>query len=150
MSYCTYSDVAKEFKSITFSSSTAVTDSQVTAFIAQADAVINAKIGLKYAMPITDTDALTILKMISVGMVADRVRDIVKTQSGDAQTSQQARPRGGATTPASPWAMLDSIVKGDMLLGSAALASSADGVKSGMTDGSSSAELIFDVDETQW
>ena len=52
MAYSTNAQVASEFKSITFSSSTSVTDTEVDRFIVEADEEINYKIGRVYVVPI--------------------------------------------------------------------------------------------------
>lgn len=148
MSYSVYGDVAAEFKSMTFSSTSAVTDTQVTEFIAQADAIIDGRIGLKYTLPVTDTAGLKILKAISIAIVSDRVRDIMKVMTGQAETSQQARPRGGSTVPAGPYQMLKDIIEGNLKLGNQALASTVDGISSGtIVD---DVCPVFDADLVQW
>lgn len=149
MSYSSAVDIQSEFKSsTTFSATTAVTDTQIAGFIAQADALIDSRIGLKYRLPISDAAALLILKNISIAMVAERARDIMKVMTGNAETSQQTRPKGGMTSPTSPWAMLDAIVCGNMILGGAPLVSSVDGVSSGTVV--DSVEMEMDVDRVQW
>lgn len=80
MAYSTYSDVQNEFKNINFTDGL-ITSAKVTEFISQADAYIDGRIGLIYDTPVTGTKSLSILKEISIGLVAQRISYILETKS---------------------------------------------------------------------
>lgn len=77
MAYVTAANVASEFKKIAFDSNSAITDTEVTEFIEQEEAVINATVSNRYEVPVTGTEAVKILKNISVAYVAYRVAKIL-------------------------------------------------------------------------
>lgn len=146
MAYCTYTDVQNECKGLDLNASSAVTSSKITTFITQADAYINSKIGLKYVTPVTGTEALLVLQMISSWLVVDRVKDILTTRTGNAQRDQTSEP---VVTPGmKAERMLKDIVAGNLLLSDATLNSSSDGVQSHTyTEGE---EHTFQKGEDQW
>lgn len=92
MAYAAVADVQSEFKGVVFSATSAVTDTQVTGFIAQAEAYINGKIDSAYVTPVTGPQSVLILKMISIWLVADRVSKIleVKSASEEANTTDKS------------------------------------------------------------
>lgn len=148
MAYCNPSDVASEFKNLSFSSSTNPTDTVVNSFIAQADAEIDGKVGLRYAVPI-DTVACPVsaitLKQLSVWLVAARVKEILKVKTGDEGSSQEARAGDLAKTAR---AQLDQIAQGEFLLRDAPLLNTTEGLAGwGMGAGE---VLQFDKNTDQW
>ncbi len=130
--YFTVADVQSEFRSITFSTTTTPTLATVTAFVAQACVEIETKVGMKYAVPVTAADAVTLLQQIGISLVAGRVKNIlpVKTGSEEVNTGGRGRP-GDAMIK---WARdtLEQIRLGNLALQGATLAGSADGVVSGI------------------
>jgi hypothetical protein len=88
MAYCVVADVQTEFKAVTFSNSTAITTAQVGAFITQADAFINSRIGLIYQTPIVSGDGLEVLKEISIKLVSHRIKKILEVKTGGTQADQ--------------------------------------------------------------
>lgn len=145
MAYCTNSDVQAEFKSLTYTSGL-ITSAKVDEWIAQADAYINARIGLKYQTPVTDADALSILKTISVWFVAYRVKDILITSTGSPAVDQNSQPRNDYMKLAE--ARLQLIIDGKLPLPNTSLANSTDGVKS--YSYANSIEHTFKKDVAQW
>lgn len=149
MAYATYTDVASEFKDITFSSTTKVTDSEVTEFISQAEAHINGVVSKRYTVPVVLASApisFAVLKQISIYMVADRVREILQVkQIGVEELKQGARPPNGRKEAL---AMLRDIVDGNIRLYDATLATAHDGVKSFNVD--EDIEHFFDATIDQW
>lgn len=151
MAYSTAAQVASEFKSITFSSSTSVTDTEVDRFIDEADEVINSRIGLKYSLvdDITLVDnplAFPILRQISIWLVADRLREIMQVKDiGDDRIKQGARAPNSAARAEK---MLDAIAKGTLLLRDVDLNTTHDGFKSFATDEGLEHQFKKDVD--QW
>lgn len=144
MSYCTYSDVQSEFKSASFTSSTPVKDTEVTEFIVQTDALINAMISNRYVVPVvTGTQSLSLLKMISIQIVTERIKSIVAVKTGDEETSQDPNKQ----FLISPMEMLKKISEGDIdLIG--AEESGSNGVKSYNSD--YSIKHVFKKGCDQW
>lgn len=150
MAYATVSDVESEFKDLDFSlANSKVSSAEVTTFIGQADAEITARISKKYTTPIVEADSpesFKILKMISVWIVADRVSDILEIKRVTSDEAKLAvRPESSARKARK---LLDDIVKGDLPLVDATLASSHDGFKSFNVD--NSIEHFFDATKQQW
>lgn len=145
MAYASKEDVAGEFKSISYSSTTNPKDSQVDEFITQADAFINAKISNKYVTPVTGADSLSILKNISVWFVADRIKDILKVKNVSDEVDQGVR-EGSLYKRAMD--MLDEIAKGDLILPDATLATSKIGPRSYAND--NNLEYTFKKGVNQW
>lgn len=73
MAYATTTDIASEFKGLTFTSTSALTDTEVAAFITQEEAIINTTIANRYEIPVTGTSAIEVMKSISIAYVAYRV-----------------------------------------------------------------------------
>lgn len=91
--YASVSDVASEFKTITFGAATPVKDTEVDAFIEQFEAYADARLSGTYTVPITGTNSLKIMKMITVWCVADRVREIMQVKNiGAPEVQQGTRP----------------------------------------------------------
>lgn len=88
MAYCSNGDVSSEFKAIVFSSTTAVTDTEVTTFIVSADALIDSYLASRYETPITGDAALAIVKMISVWLVKSRILPILAVKAPEEKTKQ--------------------------------------------------------------
>ena len=118
MAYCEVTDVQSEFKDITFGTSTKVTSTEVTAWIAQADAKINSYLGAKYEVPITGTEALLVVKNICVELVANRARRVLQVKTGQAETEQDTR---GIRTDTQIINELKEIAKGNIPLSDATL-----------------------------
>ena len=77
MTYALASDIANEFRQLTFGVSTDITQAKVDEFIFQAEAEINMYLAPKYLLPITGTQSLLILKRIEIALVASRVASIL-------------------------------------------------------------------------
>ena len=88
MAYCTNSDVASLFREITFSSDTAVTDTEVDDIITEVDAEINGLLYDHYEVPIVGTESLKIMKMISRYKAGHLVKTILETNE---QTSDKVQ-----------------------------------------------------------
>ncbi len=129
MSYCLEADVLAEFKNLTLNS-TNVSSTNVTEWIAQADAYIDGKVGLKYEVPIAAAAALKIVKEIATYLVAARVKRKLDLDGGDSKVIQLTK--GDLKKIANE--MLQEIIDGKLLLTGATLATSADGVRSFAVD----------------
>lgn len=145
MSYCITSDIQSEFRKITFSTGTDVTTAEVTEFITQADAKINAYLSVKYQVPITGTNALIVIKQFSIELVANRIKRILQMKTGKTETEQEA---GGMRTDTQIYTELKDIAAGKIKLTDATLASSYDGIKSYTS--SNTVEKTFDQGIEQW
>lgn len=143
MAYSVYGDVEAEFKGMVLDTTSPVTDTEVTGFIAQADAEINGLVGLRYVVPITGTDSLIIMKMVSIWLVADRVAKILQVK-----TKTEENSTAGKSLREMALELLDKIVKGEFLLADATRLSSANGFKSYAND--AQLEYTFKKGDTQW
>lgn len=147
MAYCTVTEVASEFKGMTFTAATPVTDAEVTAFIAREDAMIDARAGLKYATPITGTSALLVVKKISLNLVVGKIKNMMAVKTGDPK-ADQGGPGDGLIVAA--MGLLKMIVDEDIILKDAPAAAVVSPVKSYLSNGGGSYTPKFDVESTQW
>lgn len=147
MAYSTTADVQAEFKSVTFGAGTTPTSTQVDGFISEADAEINARVGLKYTTPVTGAESLKILKTISVGLVAGRIQRILETKQATPELANQDTQVKDLAKEAR--SKLKEIVAGTLPLPDATLVSTdGDGVKS--SNYSAGVEHKFERDTDQW
>lgn len=127
MPYCTKEQVSDEFNgSITFGTSTNPTDTTVDRWIAEADALIDSKVGLRYLVPVTNATDLLIIRSIAVMLVAARVRKRLNRASSDGETAKKVVSDGWNEAQK----MLDQIAKGTMELANTDLRSTTVGTKS--------------------
>ena len=144
MAYCTASDVQSEFKKLTVGASTPVTSTEITEFIVQADALINARLANRWITPITGTESLSIIKMISILLVKERIEKILSVKTGKPEGSQEQDEPAQDTG----LGMLNQIMDGKLLLTDATLANSKDGVSSYNVD--NDIEATFDSTGDLW
>lgn len=148
MAYSTLAEIQSEFKNTTFSSTTNVTDSDVNSFILQADALINSYVSKRYQLPIdTGSEGFQFLKMLSCGIVAERVRAILEVK--------QATNKDGNQNPRRPldmkniMDMLKDIASGKApLVGCDLVGSSGTGLYS--ENDANMVEPEFKKGSTQW
>lgn len=127
MSYCTAAQVADEFNgTITFSASTSPTATTVQNWIDEANQLIDAKVGLRYVVPITASNDLITLRTIALYLVSARVRRRLNRIGPEKETSKVK----SADTDTIAMKMLNDIVAGLTLLPGSTLASSKVGVSS--------------------
>lgn len=124
--YCTIADVENEFKAVQFTSSSAVTSNQVTDWIKQESAYINAVISLRYVTPVANTyeEAFLLLKRICVFRVCDRVKNKLEVKTGDQNLNQEVK------RSRTPNMDLREIADGKMILIGVPLVSSTGAVSS--------------------
>jgi len=91
MAYCTEAQVQAEFKQLDITSTTAIKTANVAEWIAEADAEINAIIGTRYQVPVANGEALTLCRMMSRALVANRVAAVLKIKSGNDKADQDAQ-----------------------------------------------------------
>ena len=97
MAYSTYAEIQADFKDVTFTSTTLVKDTEVTQFIVEADSLIDSYVGKRYEVPITGTSSLSLMKLYSRTLVAERVRGILEVKQQTAQATNQ-NVRSGLST----------------------------------------------------
>jgi len=149
MPYATVVEIASEFKSITFDSNSALTDTEVGAILDQTDALINAHVTQRYVTPITGDESLLILKKIEIDFVAYRVAKILNLKKEIPLPDNvviQDLNSGAAFKTSSK--MLERIFEGKILLPDAPLNTSATGFSD--YNSTNSVEPIFERDIQQW
>jgi len=142
MAYCTYQNVAGEFKGLDVASGI-LTSTILDDWIAQDTAYINAKLKTVYTTPITDADDLLILKKICIGMVAQRVSRFMEVKS--------ISPKGDQYIPRDlikeAMSTMDEIVNEKLILNSTKAVSG--GIVSSYTN-DYTVERVFDTTIDQW
>lgn len=117
MAYAVQTDIEAEFKGITFGASTAVTATQLAAWIDQESNYIDGKISLRYVTPVligTYPEAYSILNRICTFRVAERVKNKLEVKSNASQLdSEQKYVQNYVRTPNHD---LEDIIKGNLLL----------------------------------
>lgn len=145
MGYAEVEDIQKEFKKIEFDTDNSVQSDSVQDFIDQASAEIDSRISARYMVPVKKGEqALLYLKQICVGLVAQRVKDILQLKNVRVESDQDVK----TDTAALARKLLDQIVQGDVALLGATLASSDSGVKSFVS--SSHFKRTWRRGEDQW
>lgn len=130
MAYTTYTEVQDDFKDITFTTTTNVKDTDVTQFIKEHDALINAKVGQVYVVPITTGDGLELLKLLSRSLTTARIKRLMEVKQ---EKSVDANQNVVSTllTPKEVMKILDDISKKNMVLDGGVLLSSTGGFSNG-------------------
>lgn len=145
MAYCTYANVASEFKNTTFSATSPVTDTEVTDIITQTDAEIDARLSTVYQTPITGASSIILLKTISIYISAARVSKIIEIKTGESDKDQPRRVEERLAAEK----MLQDIIKGVLPLVDATKKVSTGGVRSYTSD-NTCIKPVFDVTKDQW
>lgn len=145
MSYCTNAQVADEFNGVVaFDSTSSPTDTTVDRWRAEADRLIDAKVGLRYDTPISDETDLILIRQIAIMLVSARVRRRLNRTGPDNETAKVKV----TDTHDQAMKMLDQIVKGLMDLPESSLKSSETGVSS--YTGTLDEPHTFQKGEDQW
>lgn len=146
MAYATFTDVASEYKEIAFTSTTKVTDSEVTEFITQTENAVNAAISNRYSVPVSaGTMAASILKTVTIWLVKCRINSILSVKSPVDTAKQEP---DGKTICEKAEEMLKDIVSGKMPLPDA----EASGLSGGMESFLMNQDVTyqFQRDENAW
>lgn len=106
MSYATATQIASEFKSTTFSGSSAVTTSELDDWCDEFSRVIDAQLSAKYTVPITGTESLKIVRLIVKNFVAARVKRIL---SADEQAGGRSKETDADKLEKQAQMMLDNL-----------------------------------------
>lgn len=145
MAYSVLTDIESEFKDVTFSSTTAVTDDDIDGFIDQADAFIDSSISSRYEVPVTGSSSLLVLQTISILLVKARVLSILSVKTPQDKTKQDP---DGPTLRQQALDMLKAIKNGSLLLTDAVLTSTDGGLTSFLINEDIS--YTYPVDQDVW
>lgn len=89
MTYATPTDVANEFRKITFDSNSDFTDARVQGFLDQVEAEINTCLSSIYIVPITGPTSLLVVKRIEIAIVAARIASIIDLKKNTSQSTNK-------------------------------------------------------------
>lgn len=145
MAYATYTDVASEFKDVTFSASTAITDTEVTEFIVQAEAYINSYISTRYEVPVSGSVSVLILKTVVILLVKARILSILSVKTPQDKTKQD--PDGPSLIEQAK-KMLEMIKKGTLPLTDATVNSTGIALTSFLKD--EDIDYSFTMESDAW
>ncbi len=146
MAYCSDTDVASEFKDITFSSGTAVTDTEVDGFIDEMSALIDTYLSNRYEVPvITGTTSLLLLKFICILLVKSRILSILSVKTPQDKTKQDP---DGPTLWDRMIKLLEQIRKGTLPLPDATVLPTAGGMYSFLMN--QDVEYTFRMEDENW
>lgn len=122
MGYCTVADIQAEFKTISFSSTSLVTDATVQTFITEASAVIDSKVGQRWVTPITaDATSLALMSIYCRVLVSARVKGILENkQTTNVDANQNVKVFGMSASDVMK--ALEQIRNGETQLSGATLA----------------------------
>lgn len=146
MAYTSVSAIQDEFKGVTYSATSTPTSDQVTEYIAQEEAKLDAKVSKRYTVPVTaGTGAVAIMKSLATLLVKARILDRNAVKTGDADTEQGL--------PGDPFRkqvedMIGGIVDGSINLDGA----TSSEVGAGVVDYNSANDVAptFERNTTQW
>jgi len=150
MSYCTVSEVASDFKNITFDATSSVTDTEVQSFIDQECAYINSRICHLYETPINEVsspNSYLVLKRINIFLAADRVRHVLYTKTGRDKLDQDTK--GLRSLSRHPLMDLEQIIDGKLKLGDATRINDCIGFDTS-SEANDCCSNTFDVNKQQW
>lgn len=149
MAYATASDIASEFKNLEISATTTITTDEVNEFADQISKMIDSYVGKRYLVPLTSGSnpiSFSILKMICIQLVANRVKGILRIRTGSEKLDQETRASLPTNNQLKDY--LGQIASGDVLLSDAELASSDAGFASYSL--ANNIEGFFDTKKQQW
>lgn len=150
MAYTTKTEIESEFKNIDFGTTTNITENDVVAFIAEADALIDTHVGARYAVPITASSpiALNLMKLCSRTLVAARVRAIMAVkQASNQDANHEGRGAIGFNT-SDVMKLLQAIRDGKQTLADATPAEAGGGFSS--YNQANGVKAKVRKDEKQW
>jgi phage gp36-like protein len=144
MAYCTVDNVKKEFKQLDITSTTALKTASIEEFIEEADAEIDAIIGVRYTVPVTAGNALVLCRMMSRALVRERVAGVLAIKSGNQKKEQDASQMSREDVIK----LAMRIGKGEVAFVGASEIVSGSGVKSYVS--SNTVERTFKRGDKQW
>ena len=143
MAYHTEAQVSVDVKVI-FSSSTKPTSLEVQRIILETEQEIDSRIGVRYAVPVTNATDLLLITRIARAVTTERLRGIMQVITGNKAEGQDPLALSGTTARG----MLDQIVEGTLVLLNTIKRNSHDGVKD--YNYANDIEGSFKTDEEQW
>lgn len=146
MAYSVEANIQAEFKNLPISSTTNISSADVASFITQADALINSYVSKRYTAPVTSGEGLELLKMLSIAIVAERIRGILQVKKSPASDADQSVRRMMSMKEIIK--MLEDIASGDVALIGAELNQSGGGLYS--ENVATHVEPYFKKDRKQW
>lgn len=120
MGYCQLTDIEGEFKNIAFTTTSNVSTVTVTAFIAEASALIDTYVGGRYVTPIVGVNSLLVMSLYCRTLVADRIRGIIESKQVT-NTDSTANAKNPGLSTSDVIKALTQIQNGNTVLGDAAL-----------------------------
>ncbi len=146
MAYAAVTDIEAEFRSLIASTGESVTTNKITEWIAQEEAALNGQVGTIYTIPVTGTQGIAIMKLMTTLMVKARITDMLPVKTGT-RPPDQGKSEGELLRERVD-KMLEKIMKRDMLLPGAPLAQTSGGVSS-YTQANDIQREVF-KDEDNW
>lgn len=150
--YAEIQNILDEFKGITLSGTSGVTEANILNWITQETNYINGRIAVRYVTPVSKVsypEAFSILERICTFRVCERVKNKLEVKSNVTQIeTEQKYSQNFVRTPNHD---LEAIAKGDILLINVPLVASGGGVASSCgIECDTSACHTFEVDKQQW
>ena len=147
MAYTTYTEIQSDFKDITFNTTSNVSSNDVSQFIVEADALINAYVGSRYTVPVTSGDGLNFLKLLSRSLVTARIKKILEVKQ-EKSTDANQNVVGVLLSPSQVMKILEQIRDDKLsLAGASDLVSSNGFYSNNVAEG---IEPVFEKNTTQW
>jgi len=143
MAYHTEGQVSVDVK-VTFSASTKPTSAEVQRILLETDQEIDARIGVRYSVPVTNATDLILITRIARAITTERLRGIMQVITGNKAEGQSPLALSGTTARE----MLDQIVDGTLVLLNTTKRNSHDMVKDYNYE--NDIEGSFKTDDEQW
>ena len=144
--YVSIESIESEYRSQDFGATgAAVSDADVTEFIAQVEKYVEAKVNCKYAVPVTASASTPIIKMICTYLVKERINRILKIK-----TNKSVDQDEGDNLETVAEKMLTAICEGELKLIDATLVESGNGTSSWTSRNSSTFTRTFKRGVDQW
>lgn len=148
MAYATYTEIEADFKDTAFTTTSNVKAADVTQFIVEADALINAYVGARYVVPVSGSgDGLNLLKLLSRSLVAGRIKKILEVKQ-EKNTDANQNIVGVLLSPTQVMKILNDIKNDELNLDGAVLLSSDNGFYSNNV--ANDVCPVMKKDEKQW
>jgi hypothetical protein len=147
LAYSTVSEIESDFKDLTFTTTSNVKTADVTQFIVEADALINAYVGTVYTVPLTAGEGLSLLKLLCRSLVAARVKRIMEVKQ-DKNTDPNQAVIGVLLSPSQVMKILTDIQASVLKLDGGELLSSSGGFYS--ANDTNDVSPTIEKDTKQW
>lgn len=136
MAYSVAADIEADFKDLSFTTTSNVKAADVTQFIVEADALINAYVGTVYTVPVvTAGEGLSLLQLLSRSLVTARVKRIMEVKQ-DKNPDPSQNVVGVLLSPTAVMKILNDIQQKNIALSGASPLTSGLGFVSANVDNS--------------